>query len=185
MPVLPVTIMPRSEWHLFSLFRSTNACLILLHVIINTTTMIASRLVHVAKSSNYLGPFLRCHGGHSRASSTTLTSIPWNYPVCDGRRPRDDATNDNDHYRRPITIQEQQKRLYHSTPKQDMVLYGTILLVATLSYAGYKTYHGEPIKPKSASEAQSAYEKMEEDRQQRNQAHLDKQKRHKEGEKSD
>jgi hypothetical protein len=49
-----------------------------------------------------------------------------------------------------------------------MVLYGTIILVSTLCYVGYKKYHGEPLKPHSATAAQESYQKLERDRLERN-----------------
>jgi hypothetical protein len=63
---------------------------------------------------------------------------------------------------------QSQRRNYHSTPKNEMVLYGTIILVTTFGYVAYRKYNGLPLKPESVSESQSAYKKMEEDRQKRN-----------------
>ena len=63
---------------------------------------------------------------------------------------------------------QQQRRRYHATQRNDLVLYATILLTATIGYIGYKKYNGEPLKPKSATEAQDMYQKMEEERRQRN-----------------
>mmetsp|Transcript_13357 Transcript_13357/g.32116 ORF Transcript_13357/g.32116 Transcript_13357/m.32116 type:complete len:139 (+) Transcript_13357:223-639(+) len=68
-----------------------------------------------------------------------------------------------------------QRRNYHSTPKNEMVLYGTIILVTTFGYVAYRKWNGLPLKPESVSESQSAYRKMEEDRQRRNEKHSNKQ----------
>ena len=59
-------------------------------------------------------------------------------------------------------------RHYHSTKRQDLVLYGSIIVVAGLSYAGYCKYYGKPIKPESATVSQRKYKEMEEDRRKRN-----------------
>jgi hypothetical protein len=55
-----------------------------------------------------------------------------------------------------------------------MVLYGTIILVTTLGYVAYKKYNGEPIKPRSATESQSMYQNLEEDRLRRNEKYYKK-----------
>jgi hypothetical protein len=67
-----------------------------------------------------------------------------------------------------------QRRHYHTTPKNEMVLYGTIILVTTLGYVAYKKYNGEPIKPRSATESQSMYQNLEEDRLRRNEKYYKK-----------
>ena len=64
--------------------------------------------------------------------------------------------------------QQRTRRYYHTTQHNPMVLYGTIILVSTLCYVGYKKYHGEPLKPHSATAAQESYQKLEQDRLERN-----------------
>jgi hypothetical protein len=76
--------------------------------------------------------------------------------------PNDD--DDDDFFR---STHQHQRRYYHETARRE-VLYLTIIIVAALGYTGYKKYHGEPLTPKSASDAQEAYRKMEEDRINRN-----------------
>lgn len=71
--------------------------------------------------------------------------------------------------------QPQQRRRIHSSPKNEMVLYGTIILVTTFGYIAYRKYNGLPLKPESVTESQSAYQKMEEDRRRRNEKHSNKQ----------
>jgi len=61
-----------------------------------------------------------------------------------------------------------QIRCYRATPKNDMILYASIIVGAALSYVGYKTYVGEPLTPKSHTEATAAYERLEKDRLERN-----------------
>jgi hypothetical protein len=78
--------------------------------------------------------------------------------------PKDD---DDDDFFRSTQQHQHQRRYYHETARRE-VLYPAIIIVAALSYAGYKKFQGEPLKPKSASEAQEAYRKMEEDRVNRN-----------------
>jgi hypothetical protein len=77
--------------------------------------------------------------------------------------PKDDD-QDDDFVR---STHQNQRRYYHETARRE-ILYPAIIIVATLSYVGYKKYHGEPLTPKSASEAQEAYRKLEEDRVKRN-----------------
>ena len=64
-----------------------------------------------------------------------------------------------------------ERRKYHSTPKNELVLYGTILIVTTLGYVVYRKYNGLPLKPEAVSKSQTAYQKMEQDRQRRNEKH--------------
>lgn len=63
---------------------------------------------------------------------------------------------------------KERRRLYHATPQREMVLYGTIIVVVSLSYVAYRKYNGEPIKPHGATNAQTAYQKYEQDRLDRN-----------------
>ena len=70
--------------------------------------------------------------------------------------------------RRHDCHQTNQVRRYRATPKNDMVLYASIIVGAALSYVGYKTYVGEPLTPKSHTEATAAYERLEKDRLERN-----------------
>lgn len=75
----------------------------------------------------------------------------------------------------PFHLQRQdrqdQRRNYHATPRTDLVLYGSILLVAGLAYAGYKTARGEPpLTPLSALKAQDEYRRLEQERLKRNEA---------------
>jgi hypothetical protein len=64
--------------------------------------------------------------------------------------------------------EDQQRRQYHATPRNEMFVYASILLTATLGYVSYKKYHGEPLKPKSATDAQKMYETLEFQRKERN-----------------
>ena len=90
-------------------------------------------------------------------SSFSSVSIPYRL----GRQEEDDKRPQQQHYPK--------RRRYHATPRNELLLYGTMILVATLGYVGYKKYHGEPLKPSNASEAQKAYRKMEQERSERNQ----------------
>lgn len=78
--------------------------------------------------------------------------------------------DDDDDFFRSTQQHKHQRRHYHETARRE-VLYPAIIIVATLSYVGYKKYHGEPLTPKSSTEAQEAYRKMEEDRVRRNLKH--------------
>lgn len=64
--------------------------------------------------------------------------------------------------------EKSQRRHYHATPKNEMFLYAAIILGVTMGYVGMKTYNGEPLKPKGATESQIMYRKQEEDRLRRN-----------------
>ena len=76
--------------------------------------------------------------------------------------PKDD---DDDAFSR--STQQHQRRHYHETARRE-ILYPFLIIVAGLSYVGYKKYHGLPLTPTSSVEAQEAYRKMEEDRMKRN-----------------
>jgi hypothetical protein len=78
--------------------------------------------------------------------------------------PKDD---DEDDYFRSTQQHQNQRRYYHQTARNE-VLYPAIIILAALSYVGYRKYHGEPLTPHSASEAKDNYRKMEEDREKRN-----------------
>lgn len=60
-----------------------------------------------------------------------------------------------------------QRRYYHETARREF-LYPVIIIISALGYVGYKKFQGEPLTPKSASDAQETYRKMEEDREKRN-----------------
>lgn len=112
---------------------------------------------------------LQCARNHAfmlqRPSSTTLLH-PHQHLVVAGRPSGGMSKNDNEKNKDSL-----QQRRYHTTPKNEMFLYGTIILLSTLTYVGYKKYMGEPLKPKSASEAQAMYQKMEEERKIRNKSY--------------
>jgi hypothetical protein len=78
--------------------------------------------------------------------------------------PKDD---DEDDIFRSTQQHQNQRRSYHQTARRE-VLYPAIIILAALSYVGYRKYHGEPLTPHSASEAKNNYQKMEEDREERN-----------------
>jgi hypothetical protein len=79
--------------------------------------------------------------------------------------PKDD---DDDIFQSTQQHQHQhQRRYYHQTARQEF-LYPAIIIISALSYVAYRKFNGEPIKPKSASDAQDEYRKMEEDRMKRN-----------------
>lgn len=61
----------------------------------------------------------------------------------------------------------QTRRAYHATPQTEF-LYPAILVVAAIGYVGYKTYVGEPLTPKSATDGKNEFEKLEKDRLERN-----------------
>jgi hypothetical protein len=63
---------------------------------------------------------------------------------------------------------QNQRRNYHQTARNE-VLYPAIIILAALSYVGYRKFNGEPLTPHHASEAKNNYQKMEEDREKRNQ----------------
>jgi hypothetical protein len=65
-------------------------------------------------------------------------------------------------------------RNYSATPRQEMFLYATMILVAGVSYVGYRKYRGEPLKPPGATEAQENFRKMEEERLRASQKHVQK-----------
>ena len=65
------------------------------------------------------------------------------------------------------STQHCQRRYYHETARRE-ILYPFIIIVAAVSYVGYKKYHGLPLTPKSSIDAQQAYRKQEEDRVKRN-----------------
>lgn len=75
------------------------------------------------------------------------------------------SDDDEDEY---CVYKKQQRRGYHETPRREMVLYGTIIIVVALGYVGVRKYRGEPIKPESATEAQENFRKLEEERRKRN-----------------
>jgi hypothetical protein len=72
--------------------------------------------------------------------------------------PKDDDEQQHQH----------QRRNYHQTARRE-VLYPAIIILAALSYVGYRKFHGDPLTPYHASEAKNNYQKMEEDREKRNQ----------------
>jgi hypothetical protein len=79
--------------------------------------------------------------------------------------PKDD--DEDDFFRSPQQHQHQ-RRNYHQTARNE-VLYPAIIILAALSYVGYRKFHGDPLTPYHASEAKNNYQKMEEDREKRNQ----------------
>jgi hypothetical protein len=76
--------------------------------------------------------------------------------------PKDD--DDNEFSR---STQQHQRRHYYETARRE-ILYPAMIIVAAVSYVGYKKYHGLPLTPKSSTEGQEAYRKLEEDRVKRN-----------------
>jgi hypothetical protein len=100
----------------------------------------------------------------SPTSVMSTVSFPIRIPIR-----KDDDYDDGDVL--VLSTQYDQRRYYHATARHEMVLYGAIILVSTLGYVGYKKYHGEPLKPKSASEAQEAYRTLEDELAKRNLEH--------------
>mmetsp|Transcript_12007 Transcript_12007/g.19923 ORF Transcript_12007/g.19923 Transcript_12007/m.19923 type:complete len:141 (+) Transcript_12007:78-500(+) len=88
---------------------------------------------------------------------------------------KDDKENNSNNIKPlKLPLLQQQTRHYSATPRQEMFLYAAIILVSGLSYVGYKTYRGEPLKPAGATEAQESYRRLEAERLRNNKMHAQK-----------